>query len=327
MAALLNSVKVATATTGTGTVTLGAAEAGYLTVAEAGGVDGTVYAYRLDDGNDFEVGQGTYTASGTTLSRDTVTVSKISGTAGTTKLTLSGTATVTIVPRVADLVNVNGSANTIAFAAGTTSIAPITLASGTNLTTATAGAVEYNGATALFTPIGTQRGVIAGMQTFRLNSGLAGSNATGAQKTFGKDITLSSSTQYRFRIFALLTKSAGTTSHTVSILFGGTATLNNILYIANYGVNAGAAPFGTTGNTAIVATASAQAISGALTSASMSSLHWIEGSVSINSGGTFIPQYQLSAAPGGAYTTIAGSFMEIWPVAASGSDVNVGTWA
>lgn len=103
MALVLNAVWMTTATTGTGTITLGTAKAGYFTVAEAGGADGTVYAYRINDGNDVEIGIGTYTASGTTLSRDTVTKSKISGTAGTTKLTLSGTAEVLITARVADL--------------------------------------------------------------------------------------------------------------------------------------------------------------------------------------------------------------------------------
>lgn len=83
-----------TTTTGTGTITLGSALTGYLTFSEANAVDGTAYYYVIEDGDDFEAGVGTYTASGTTLSRDTVTVSKISGTAGTSKINLSGLAQV-----------------------------------------------------------------------------------------------------------------------------------------------------------------------------------------------------------------------------------------
>jgi hypothetical protein len=49
------------------------------------------------------MGTGTYTVSGTTLSRDTVTSSKIGGTAGTTKLTLSGSAVVFIDALAADM--------------------------------------------------------------------------------------------------------------------------------------------------------------------------------------------------------------------------------
>ena len=53
----------------------------------------------------------------------------------------------------------------------------------------------------------------------------------------------------------------------------------------------------------------------------------IRGTVSINAGGTFIPQYTLSAAPGGAYSTVAGSYIRIAPLSASGANTNVGTWA
>ena len=53
----------------------------------------------------------------------------------------------------------------------------------------------------------------------------------------------------------------------------------------------------------------------------------IKGTVSINAGGTFIPQYTLSAAPGGAYSTAAGSYIRINPLSASGAATNVGTWA
>lgn len=103
MVALLNRARMTTATTGTGTVTLGTAVTGYATFAEAGAVNATKYAYCIEDGNDFEFGLGTYTASGTTFSRDTVTISKISGTAGTSKINLSGTAQIFVTPRAQDL--------------------------------------------------------------------------------------------------------------------------------------------------------------------------------------------------------------------------------
>lgn len=93
---LLHRVWVVTATTGQGTVTLGAAVAGYATPAEAGGADNDKVNYVIEDGSDFEVGRGTYSSTGPTLSRDLVYLSKIGGTAGTTKLTLSGSAKVQI---------------------------------------------------------------------------------------------------------------------------------------------------------------------------------------------------------------------------------------
>ena len=92
-----------TATTGTGTITLGSAKAGYLSFAEAGIANSDTVNYVIVDGDNFEMGIGTYTSAGTTLSRDTVVVSKISGVSGTTKLTLSGSAEAFLSPGAADI--------------------------------------------------------------------------------------------------------------------------------------------------------------------------------------------------------------------------------
>jgi hypothetical protein len=101
--AYANRVWMTTATTGTGTITLGSAKAGYLTFAEAGVADTNTVTYVIVDGNDFEIGTGTYTSSGTTMSRDTVIASKIGGTAGTSKINLSGTAEVFLTISMADV--------------------------------------------------------------------------------------------------------------------------------------------------------------------------------------------------------------------------------
>ena len=50
----------------------------------------------------------------------------------------------------------------------------------------------------------------------------------------------------------------------------------------------------------------------------------VKGTVSVNAGGTFNPQYQTDAAPGGAYTVAIGSSFKIWPIGASGANVSVG---
>lgn len=85
----LDRVMQGTATTGTGTMTLGSAVLPYRTFADAGAVNATAYWYLIEDGSTaWEVGYGTYTAAGPTLTRNLIASSSGS------LLNLSGTATV-----------------------------------------------------------------------------------------------------------------------------------------------------------------------------------------------------------------------------------------
>ena len=94
---LFNLARMTTATTGTGTLTLGSAVSGFLSFAAAGISDGDVISYAIKDGSNSEIGIGTYTSSGTTLTR-TVTKSTNSNNA----ISLSGSAAVFITPRAED---------------------------------------------------------------------------------------------------------------------------------------------------------------------------------------------------------------------------------
>jgi hypothetical protein len=235
--------------------------------------------------------------------------------------------TATLPQQTGTLVSGTSTANAV-IPAGTTAIAPMLLTSGTNLTTAVAGAIEYDGEVVYATPQGTQRGVVPGMQFYRLNTNLVGANATGAQNIFGVGVTLSSSTIYAFEMYFVLIKSAGATSRTVSMSFGGTATLNSIAYGGLAGAGNSAYPPGLMGSPSSFDSSSAAAVtlSGASTATTVTLSQTFHGTVGVNAGGTFIPQYTLSAAPGGAFSTVSGSYMLIYPIGSTGL-INVGTWA
>jgi len=66
-------------TTGTGTFTLAGAVTGFQTFSAIGNGNTTYYTIVLQGGTEWEVGLGTYTSSGTTLSRDVVLSSSNSG--------------------------------------------------------------------------------------------------------------------------------------------------------------------------------------------------------------------------------------------------------
>lgn len=98
MSLLFNLARMSTSTTGTGTITLGSAVSGFLTFAGAGVSDGDEVVYAIRDGANSEIGVGTYTASGTTLTRN-VEDSTNSGSA----ISLSGSAEVFITTRARDI--------------------------------------------------------------------------------------------------------------------------------------------------------------------------------------------------------------------------------
>jgi hypothetical protein len=215
--------------------------------------------------------------------------------------------------------------NNLTLAAGTTSLSPLTFQSGTNLTSATAGAIEYDGKSIYATTSTSHgRGLVQAANFYRLNADLAGTTATTAQKTFGVGITVAASTVYEFEYLFVLSKASGTTSHSISVNFGGTATINNAMHFVNE----------TSSNTTGLAAAllSATSMSTGLsynmgTIANVSLTGMGRGTVSINASGTLIPQYTLSANPGAAYSTLAGSYFAIWPIGAAGANTSVGAWA
>jgi hypothetical protein len=209
--------------------------------------------------------------------------------------------------------------------AGTTSAAPLDFASGTNLTSPLAGAMEYDGKVPYFTPQGTQRGIIPGMQFYCLQSPYTFTSSASVVPAYNVGVTLSGSTVYAFEGLMIMIKSSGSTV-SGSIGFGGTATVNNILYQTHSVFDSGGIPqVDNSVNMAIINTVSMTAFT---TSASVGALTaFFSGTVSINAGGTFIPQFQQSTAGSGTVTNQTGAYFRIYPIGAAGSNINVGTWA
>lgn len=102
---LCDRARMTTATSGTGTITLGSAVSGYLTFAQCGILDGQTVRYCIDDPGAtwpptaFEVAQGVYTSAGTTLTRGTIYKSSNSN----NPINLSGTAHVFVCGLTQDL--------------------------------------------------------------------------------------------------------------------------------------------------------------------------------------------------------------------------------
>jgi len=121
-----------------------------------------------------------------------------------------------------------------------------------------------------------------------------------------------------------ITRSAGTTSHTLSTLFALGSTLTSIAYTAE--------TTSTTGNTLgavsrIYGTlATATVVTAASIEATENITVTIRGIVRTNAAGTFAPQIQYSAAPGGAPTILANSFFKLTPIG-NNSVTTVGNWS
>ena len=78
---IADRVKVTTTTTGTGDLSLAAASTGFQDFSAVGDGNTTYYAISSALGSEWEVGLGTYTAAGPSLSRDTILASSNSGSA------------------------------------------------------------------------------------------------------------------------------------------------------------------------------------------------------------------------------------------------------
>lgn len=168
---------------------------------------------------------------------------------------------------------------------------------------------------------------IGGAEQFTcLSSNYTASNVATAQKVFNATtsgaITLAASTTYEFEGLYNISTS-GTTSHQLGILFGGTATLTGIAYTAtstNGTTAAASAP-----SVTFAAVATVTNVTAAVAAATNNTV-FLKGTVRVNAAGTFIPQFQYSAAPGVAPVVAANSYIRFIPVGSS-TVASLGNWS
>jgi hypothetical protein len=257
---------------------------------------------------------------------------------GTSTVTISPAGALTINPTTASTINnasigvttaAAGRFSTATITAGTAGAggAPIYLTSGTNLTAAVQGAVEFDGVGKYFTPFGTSRGSVPTYQIQVLTSTYTLTSQTAAQKLL--NVTTNGAVAvvvglYEFECQFMLTGMSAT-SGTLGFALAGTATYTQ-QWMAHASRSGSAATTIVTGNANAAYqtnnTAANTAITGSSTNTTGSAL--IKGFIRVTVAGTVIPQVSMSVAAGAIVQT--GAYFKITPISATSTATTVGNW-
>lgn len=187
---ILDRVKETTSTSGTGTLSLSGAVSGFQSFSNIGNANTTYYT--IESNADWEVGVGTYTSSGSTLSRDTVLASSASG----SKITVAPGAFVwadypagraVSTDNAVTLTNktISGSSNTLSNIANASLTNSSITINGSSVSLG--GSASVGTVTSITAGTGLSGGTITGSGTIAIDSTVA--TLTGTQTLTNKRIT------------------------------------------------------------------------------------------------------------------------------------------
>jgi len=216
----------------------------------------------------------------------------------------------------------NITASAIDITGGSPTQVPIHINAGGYTVIPNDGAIERDPQVFYGSTANNLRGVIACESHYVLRADrLLGSVVT-AQEFFPTYVNLLAGTTYLFEANITMSRSAGTTSHQIRSLFGGTATYSKVRYTVSATVlNAASACVMTS-----IEVTTQMAITPANAVASEINVFRYNGLISVATSGTFYLQFNYTVAPGGAPTVQSESWQSIKPIGSETFVRNEGGW-
>lgn len=195
-----------------------------------------------------------------------------------------------------------------------------------NIQTTAAGTMEYDGFAIYTSPLPGTRGFVPSNSIRLLTSDYTLADTATAQPVFGtpNGILYGEDTCIEFECLYYITRSAGSTSRTLSVSFALTGTLASITYIADTTSTSGNV-LGTVSrvysNSALdtVVTAASSAPNENITVR-------IKGILRVNLPGIITPYVKFSAAPGAVATVLTNSYFKLTPMGPT-TMLGVGDWS
>jgi hypothetical protein len=209
--------------------------------------------------------------------------------------------------------------------AGTATAAPLQFTSGTNLTTAAAGAFEFDGSVLYGTCVASARQVISTEQIQILSGSRTFTNNTSAQAIFNATangaVTLAATTTYEFEMLVAATGFSAS-AHTLNLTFATSGSFTSIAYYFD-AQTASVQATPSASATGFIAVGTASAICASSTTTGL--LLYVRGTIRMNAGGTVTPQ--LTQVTNSAAAVVqANSFFRCWPIGTN-TVTNVGNWS